>query len=122
MVHDLLWAPLILLGGVVVSRLVPARIRAATQAVLFVVGCAALVAWPEVRDYARVLHNPTSLPRNYAASLAVVAASVMALTLVGAAAWAARRGPGRRPTVPVDPVDSATLAGSAGERRARLEE
>jgi len=80
--HDLLFAPAVLAGGVIVARFAPARWRAAAQAALIVSGCAALFAWPEVRDYARVNHNPTSLPHNYTANLAVVVGAVFTAALL----------------------------------------
>jgi len=74
--HDLVFAPLVLLGAFVVARTVHGRWRAPVQGALFVSGCAALFAWPEVRNYARILHNPSSLPHNYTANLLVVVAAV----------------------------------------------
>lgn len=88
LLHDLVWAPLVLVVGAAVAHLVPGRWRAAVQATAFIAGCAALFAWPEVRDYARVLHNPTSLPRNYTASLLTVVAAVALGVTVGTAAAA----------------------------------
>ena len=49
----------------------------------------ALFAWPEVRDYARINHNPSSLPHNYAANLGGVVAVVLVVTV--GAVWLARR-------------------------------
>ena len=79
-IHDLIFAPVVLGAGVLIARLVPGRWRAAVQAALLISGCAALFAWPEVRDYARVNHNPTSLPHNYTANLLVVVAAVWIAT------------------------------------------
>jgi len=70
--HDLVFAPLVLAAGFVAGRAVKGRWRAPVQAALFISGCAALFAWPEVRDYARILHNPSSLPHNYTANLLIV--------------------------------------------------
>ena len=81
-IHDLIFAPVVLGAGVLISRLVPGRWRAPVQAALLISGCAALFAWPEVRDYARVNHNPTSLPHNYTANLLVVAAAVWIATVL----------------------------------------
>ena len=86
-VHDLVFVPLVLAGGVVLGRTVRGRWRAPVQAALIISGCAALFAWPEVRDYARVLHNPSSLPHNYTANLLVVVVAVW----VGTAAVALAR-------------------------------
>ncbi len=91
-IHDLVFAPVVLGAGVVVARLTPARWRAYVQGALLVIGTAALFAYPELRDYARVLHNPTSLPHNYTANLAVVAGAVC-LLLVAVGLLRSRRRP-----------------------------
>lgn len=74
--HDLVFAPLVLAAGWLLTRLVQRPWRAYVQGALIVCGTAALFAYPEVRDYARVLHNPTSLPHNYALNLLAVVATV----------------------------------------------
>jgi hypothetical protein len=81
LVHDLLFAPAVLILGVLVARLVPGRWRAPVQTAAIISGCLALFAWPEIRDYAKVLHNPTSLPYNYTANLAVLVAVVWVVVL-----------------------------------------
>ena len=93
LIHDVLFAPLVLLAGVAVSRLAPRRWRAYVQAALLVSGVLVLFTLPEVRDYARVLHNPTSLPHNYTVNLLVVVAVVWLVTtgLAIGAAWRQRR-------------------------------
>jgi hypothetical protein len=80
-VHDLLFAPFVLAAGVALSRVVHGRWRAAVQAGAIICGCTALFAWPEVRDYARVNHNPSSLPHNYTANLLVVLVVVIVLVV-----------------------------------------
>jgi hypothetical protein len=81
-IHDLVFVPLVLAAGALLGRTVRGRWRAPVQSALIISGCAALFAWPEVRDYARVLHNPSSLPHNYAANLLVVVVVVWAGTAV----------------------------------------
>jgi hypothetical protein len=81
-IHDAILAPLVLAAGFVLARLVRGSARAYVQAGLIILGGLALFAYPEIRDYARVNHNPTSLPFNYTANfLAVAAAVVVALGL-----------------------------------------
>jgi hypothetical protein len=82
-VHDALFAPAVLLGGVVLARTVPKRWRGAVQAALLVAGSAALYAYPLVRGYAHILRNPTSLPRNYTTGLAIVIAGVALAAVIG---------------------------------------
>ena len=93
LLHDLLFAPAILLVGVFVARTAPARGRAVIQAALVISGCLALFSYPLVRNYARVLHNPSSLPHNYTANLAAVLGVVWA---VATAALVVIRARGRR--------------------------
>jgi hypothetical protein len=85
--HDLILAPLVLLAGVAVARAVPGPWRAPVQAALFISGTLVLFSYPEVRGYAHVLRNPTSLPHDYVANLVVVLAAVV----VGTAAVAVAR-------------------------------
>jgi hypothetical protein len=82
LVHDLIFAPAVLGLGLIAARAVPPRTRAIVQAALIVSGCLALFSYPLVRDYARVLHNPSSLPHNYAANLALVLGLVWAAATV----------------------------------------
>ena len=89
--HDLILAPLVLLVGVAVARSVPGRWRATVQAVLFVCGTLVLFSYPEVRGYAHVLRNPTSLPHDYAANLVVVLTVFVAAVVAGRAAVAVVR-------------------------------
>jgi hypothetical protein len=91
LIHDLVFAPIVLGGGVMMARLSPRRWRAYVQGTLLVIGAVVLFAYPEVRDYARVLHNPTSLPHNYTANLAVVAVGVCLLVVVIALLRSRRR-------------------------------
>jgi len=85
LIHDLLFAPAVLVAGVLVSRILPGRWRAPVQGAAIISGCLALFAWPEIRDYAKGLHNPTSLPYNYTTNLAVLVAVVWVVVLGGAA-------------------------------------
>ena len=72
LLHDLLVAPVVILVGVAVARTVPGRARAVVQAALVVTAVVALFSYPLVRAYGLAANNPTSLPHNYAANLALV--------------------------------------------------
>jgi hypothetical protein len=92
--HDAVFAPLVLLGGVALSRLAPpSRLRSYLQAAFIICGSLALFAYPEVRDYARILHNPTSLPHNYTRNLVIVWAGVGAALAALALIRSGRRSP-----------------------------
>jgi hypothetical protein len=91
--HDLLFAPAVLAAGVLVARSVPARWRAAVQAALLICGTATLYAYPLVRGYGHSLRNPTSLPRNYTAGLAIVVIAVCAAIAAGHLALTTLRRP-----------------------------
>jgi len=99
--HDLLLAPLTLALGVTLARAVPGRWRATLQRTLIICAPLALFAYPEVRGYAHILRNPTSLPHNYTANLVLVLAAVAGLS-AAVALISARRRPstvsGRSPT------------------------
>jgi hypothetical protein len=58
------------------TRSVRGRGRAPIQAALFISGTLVLFTYPELRGYGHALGNPTSLPHNYVADLAVVVAAV----------------------------------------------
>ena len=89
--HDLLFAPVVLVAGVLLARIAPRPARAWLQAGLLVSACLALFSYPLVRDYARVIHNPSSLPHNYTANLAVTIGVVWGAVIVGAVGTAVRR-------------------------------
>jgi hypothetical protein len=86
--HDLVFAPLVVAAGLALRRVVPAPLRAPVQAAAFLVGVTFLFAYPGIRDYARVQHNPTSLPHDYLADAAFVATA--ALVALGAGLLAGR--------------------------------
>ena len=81
--HDLLLAPVVLTAGIVVARKAPARWRSPLQAALLIAGTAALYTYPLIRGFGHQLRNPTSLPRNYGAGLAIVVAMVSTAVLTG---------------------------------------
>jgi hypothetical protein len=109
LLHDLVLAPVVLGVGLVVVRVTPARWRSGIQAALIVSGCLALFSYPEVRGYAHILHNPTSLPYNYAANLAIAVGAVVAVMV---AVVAVRRTRARTSAPPV--ASSPEGGGSAG--------
>jgi len=95
--HDLLFAPVVLVVGVLLVRAAPRPARAWLQAGLIVSGCLVLFSYPLVRDYAKVIHNPSSLPHNYTANLAVTVGVVWGAVIVGALATAVLRRRASRP-------------------------
>jgi len=82
LIHDLVFAPLVLLAGVLVSRATPERARGIVQAALIVSGSLVLFSYSLVRGYGHALHNPSSLPHNYTANLAIVLAAVWVIAAV----------------------------------------
>jgi hypothetical protein len=106
LVHDLVLAPAVLVVGVLIARRVGGRWRAPLQSALFISATLALFTYPQLRGYGRVLHNPTSLPHNYATNLAVVVAAVVVATT---AATRYRQSPPRRRT--------ASARASGGQRQ-----
>jgi hypothetical protein len=84
LLHDLVFAPLVVAAGVLLARLVPGRGRAPIQVALIVGGMVALFAYPLVRGFGRAAGNPTSLPRDYTTNLLVVVGLVWLAVAVGA--------------------------------------
>jgi hypothetical protein len=81
-IHDLVFAPLVLLAGVLIARITPGRVRGIVQAALIVSGSLVLFSLPLVRGYGHAAHNPTSLPHNYTANLAIVLTVVWVIAAV----------------------------------------
>jgi hypothetical protein len=76
LVHDLVLAPLVLVAGLAVARLVPGRLRAPVQVGAVISAIVALFAYPVVRAFGLASGNPTSLPHDYATNLVVVLVAV----------------------------------------------
>lgn len=90
LVHDLVVVPLAVAVALLVRRLTPPRAWPPVRAGLAATGVLALVGWPFVRGYGRDPTNPSLLPRNYGAGLAV-AIGVVWLTVAAWVAWRAIR-------------------------------
>jgi hypothetical protein len=95
--HDGAWMPLVLLVGALVRATVPGRARAYVQGALIVSASVAAVAWPLVLGRGRIADNPSALPRDYPAGLAIVVVATWlgAAVLAGLRRSRARRGPPR---------------------------
>jgi hypothetical protein len=79
--HDFLLAPLVLAVGWYGVRRLRGRARAAATAALIISGTVTLYALPFVLELGRDPDNPSRLPNNYGAALAIVVA------VVSATAW-----------------------------------
>ena len=75
-VHDGLAAPVVCGIGWLLARGVPRAVRAPVAAGLVVSGVVVLYSWPFLRGYGLRPDNPSALPLDYGAGLAVVLASV----------------------------------------------
>lgn len=69
--HDLVLAPLALLVGALVGRVVPAVVRGPVRAGLLATGVVALVAFPFVLGRGYRTTNPSALPLDYGHGLIV---------------------------------------------------
>ncbi|MGH2705661.1 MAG: hypothetical protein ACRDJ4_11365 [Actinomycetota bacterium] len=83
LVHDLLIAPAVLAAGAAIVRWVPARDRSMIQATLLISGAAALFAIPFVLRLGGAPGNPSALPRDYGAGLALILVVVWGAAFVG---------------------------------------
>ncbi|MFL6075574.1 MAG: hypothetical protein ACJ73S_19480 [Mycobacteriales bacterium] len=77
--HDFLLAPLVVLVGVLLARVLPPLVKAPVQAGLILTAVLVLVEWPFVRRYGIRPDTPSALPRNYAHGLLLVLALVWAV-------------------------------------------
>lgn len=76
LLHDLVWAPLVALGSLLVVRVVPARVRPIVQGTLIVTATVLLVGYPAVNGGGRLPDNPSILPLDYGRNLVIVLAAV----------------------------------------------
>ena len=89
---DLLVVPAVIAVGAVAWRVTPRAWWPTVRAALVVTGSLALVAWPFVQGYGDDPANPSLLPRDYAAGLAIAVGVVWALAAAHLAwRWAAAR-------------------------------
>ena len=95
---DLLIAPVVLLVGVVVVRVVPVAARTAVSLGLMIAGPVLLIGLVVLFASRRARGNPTVLPLDYSTGLAVTLLLIASVTSAGAllSVWAARR-TGREP-------------------------
>ena len=79
-VHDLLFAPIVVLGSVALVRVVPGRVRAPVQVACIVSGALVAVSIPVVRGTGRLANNPSLLPsEHYGTRLLLLLAAVWAI-------------------------------------------
>ena len=95
--HDLLFAPLVLLVGCGLRRVRPRALRAPLQVGLAASAVVTLVAFPLVRGYGARASDPSRLPLNYTVGYG----ALLAVVWLFCAAWAwyrarAATGPDRR--------------------------
>lgn len=92
--HDLLFAPLVVAGSVVLARVVPGHARAPVQVACIVSGALIAVSIPVIRSTGRLTDNLSLLPsEHYGARLLGALAAIWAITAV-VAAVRLRRAPG----------------------------
>jgi hypothetical protein len=79
LVHDLLVAPLALLVGVAVHRVAPRIARGAVVGVLVISATLAAYAFPGAMRFGEDPHNPSLLPRDVGAGLALLLAATVGI-------------------------------------------
>jgi len=79
-IHDALLAPVVVLAGVVLVRLLPSWARMPVVTGLVVLGTVSMVAFPMISRFGAAADNPSLLPRDYTAGWFVFAALVVAGT------------------------------------------
>ena len=82
--HDAVWAPIVVMGSFLIVALSPPWLTRALQVTLFVSASTALVAAPALTGFGRLANNPSILPNDYWGNLALVLAVVWLAGLAGA--------------------------------------
>ena len=118
LVHDVIVVPVVLLVGLGLRRVVPARWRSPVQFGAVVSACVALFAYPLVRGFGHVHDNPTSLPHDYTVNLVVVVGVVWATVVVAVTALHRRRRPDGT-TLRFAPEQHEAGHGPSRDRRSR---
>jgi uncharacterized membrane protein len=72
--HDLLLAPLVAIGGLLLAWLLPARVRGPIAAACATTGIIVLFAWPLLRQYGHRELNDSALPLDYTRNVIVLIA------------------------------------------------
>ncbi len=96
LLHDVALSALVLLAGLVVTRLLPSPVRAPAAVALVVVGTLTVVAVPVLGRFGAREDNATLLDRPYLGSWLILLA-VAALAVAVAGVVRSRRGAGVRP-------------------------
>jgi hypothetical protein len=81
--HDLLFAPLVVIGSVLLVRVLPGRVRAPIQVALIVSAALIAVAIPVVHGAGRLANNPSLLPSEHYGARLIGALSVVWAITVG---------------------------------------
>lgn len=96
--HDGVFAPLVIVGSVATVFLIGSRVRPVLQGTLYVCGCVIAVSVPALTGRGRIVTNPSILPHDYWRNLAIVIGVILACGLV--LALARLRRPQRPPDAP----------------------
>ncbi|MEX2274104.1 MAG: hypothetical protein WEA10_00860 [Actinomycetota bacterium] len=80
--HDLVVVPLVALVGIVALRRLPRGARGPVTGALIATGVLALFSFPLLGGFGRISANPSLLPRDYDAGVAVVFLAIWAVTAV----------------------------------------
>ena len=81
LVHDVVVAPVVIVAGVALGRVLPRAVRPVIQGALIVSAVVVLYAYPLVCGYGRIAESPSVLPLDYGHGLLVVLATIWAATL-----------------------------------------
>lgn len=89
--HDGVLVPAVMVGGVLISLVVPRAVRPTVQGALLVSGALLAVAIPPLTGNGRLTNNPSILPQDYGEGLLTALAVVWSLAALGMLRAAVRR-------------------------------
>lgn len=96
LLHDVVLAPVVVLLGLLLSRVTPPAARAPVAVGAVVLGTVTLMAVPVLGRFGARPDNPTLLDRDYTAGWLVLAGVVVAVVVVATLVRARRRAPSER--------------------------
>jgi hypothetical protein len=117
LVHDAIFAPLVVLGSVGLVRIVPVSVRAPVQGALIVSCALVAIAIPVVGGYGRLANNPSLLPSDRYGTRLVAALAIVWLVAAVVAVVLRRSPAGSDARRSIPRLDSAILRSSPSALR-----
>ncbi len=80
--HDLVLAPVVVVVGLLLGRVLPHRLRGPVRTAAALSGLVVLFSWPLIRAFGRRPGNSSTLPLNYAHSVLILLAGIWLIAAI----------------------------------------